>query len=125
MSGWLPVMTAWAGSGWGMVSLPLPGAQVILMPREGRLDNGVVIGSVYSNYTRPPATSPGELILTHQSGSSLHFTNSGFISITGDLHVTGNIYDAHGSLAQLRGIYDGHNHFINGGNPTSGPSQVA
>jgi hypothetical protein len=66
----------------------------------------------------------GEFWLVHQSGSFLKLHNDGSIESSagtwthhGDLHVSGNVYDNHGSLAQLRGHYNQHVHPPQGNPP--------
>jgi len=40
------------------------------------------------------------------------------VQIVGDLHVNVDVYDSHGSLAQLRGHYDVHTHGSLGSPPS-------
>ena len=117
LTGWLPVLSAWAGAGWGMVCLPAPGDQVLVVPQEGDAEHGVIVGANYSDAARAPAAPAGELWLVHSSGAALHLCNDGAVRITGDLRVGGDVYDQHGSLARLRGHYDAHSHGIAGSVP--------
>ncbi len=119
LTGWLPVLTQWAGSGWGMACPPIPGDQVLVLPQEGDAQHGLIIGRLFSNSVRPPQSEPGELTLKHQSGCSIRFLNSGIVSVVGDLHVSGDIYDTHGSLSKLRSDYNVHIHHTSGGQVTS------
>lgn len=118
LTGWLPVLSCWAGAGWGAVCLPAPGDQVLVVPQEGDAEHGVIVGSSYSDGVRAPAAPAGELWLVHRSGSSLRLGNDGTIRIAGDLHVDGDVHDRQGSLARLRGHYDVHVH----GGPGSPPN---
>jgi phage gp45-like len=122
LSGWLPVLTPWVGAGWGMSSPPSPGDQVLVIPQEGDVENGVVVGRAWSQDASVPNTPVGELWLTHKSGSYLRLLNDGTVSIKGDLRVQGDIYDQHGSLAQLRGHYKQHTHAVPQGGRTDSPS---
>src|SRR5690348_9355421 len=74
LTGWLPVLSPWTGAGWGMVCLPSPGDQVLVVAQEGSADNGVIIGGSYSSKRMPPPAPCGELWLVHASGSSLKLT---------------------------------------------------
>jgi hypothetical protein len=121
LTGWLPVLTQWAGSGWGMVCPPSPGDQVLIIPQEGDAQHGLIIGRLFSNLVRPPAADPGEITLTHQSGCSIRLLNSGVVAIQGDLHVSGNVYDSHGAVSKLRNDYNAHIHYTSGGEETSPP----
>jgi phage baseplate assembly protein V len=125
LSGWLPVASLWTGSGWGLVALPSPGQQVIVLAQEGRAEHGI-LGSLYSLQAAPPSAPVGELWLVHASGACLKLHNdgsiegkatvwnlSGTIALEGNLIVSGDITDqggTHGSLQQLRHIYDEHVH---------------
>ncbi len=117
LTGWLPVLSVWAGAGWGAVCLPASGSQVLVVPQEGDAEHGVIVGSCYSDAALPPAVPAGELWLVHRSGAALHLCNDGTVRIAGDLHVAGDVYDRQGSLARLRGHYDAHNHGGNGPPP--------
>ena len=110
MTGWLPILSAWVGSGWGVVALPAPGDQVFVLAQEGDADHGVIIGASFSSGVRPPTNIAGELRIVHASGSAITLRNDGHIYVEGDLHVKGDIYDQYGSLAQLRGHYNAHIH---------------
>ncbi|MCB8880418.1 phage baseplate assembly protein V [Acidisoma cellulosilytica] len=126
LSGWLPVASQWTGSGWGMVALPSPGQQVVVLAQEGRAEHGIVLGSLFSLQALPPNAPVGELWLVHASGSFLKLHNDGSIEgqapvwnltgtvrLQGDLLVSGDITDQNGtrgSLQQLRQIYDEHIH---------------
>jgi phage baseplate assembly protein gpV len=120
LSGWLPVIAAWVGAGWGLAAPLSPGDQVLVIPQEGDSEQGVIIGCVWSAVDTPMNVPAGELWLRHQSGSFLKLHNDGTIAlqaptvnITGNLVVTGNISDqngAHGTLAALRNAHDTHVH---------------
>ena len=110
LTGWLPLLSPWVGAGWGLSCPPSPGDQVLVLPQEGDAENGVVVGRAWSQAAAAPATPVGELWLTHQSGSYVRLLNDGTISMQGDLHVNGDVYDRHGSLAALRGHYNEHTH---------------
>jgi phage baseplate assembly protein gpV len=110
LTGWLPILSPWVGAGWGMVCLPSPGDQVLVIPQEGDAQQGVVIACAYSGNAPPPVAQVGEFWLVHQSGSFIKLLNDGTVQINGDLHVNGNVYDSHGSLAELRAHYDEHVH---------------
>ncbi len=121
LSGWLPIMSQWIGNGWGMVCPPAPGDQVLLVPQEGDIEQGVIVGGVFSVKQVPPSAPIGEFWLIHQSGSSLKLCNDGTIRIAGDLHVSGEVYDSHGPVSGLRRHYNTHTHLV-GNQATSSPT---
>ncbi len=121
-TGWLPVLSPWVGDGWGLSCPPSPGDQVLILPQEGDAENGVVIGRSWSQTAATPQTAVGELWLTHRSGSYVRLLNDGTIGIRGDVHVDGDIYDRHGSLAGLRDVYNRHTHPDPQGSQTGRPN---
>jgi hypothetical protein len=126
LSGWLPIAANWVGAGWGMVAPPSPGQQVVVVAQEGQAEHGIVLGGLFSLSAQPPPAPSGELWLVHQTGSFLKLHNdgsiegkatvwnlTGTIQLTGSLVASGDISDqsgAHGTLANLRTIYDEHVH---------------
>ena len=124
LTGWLPVLSPWVGSGWGMYCPPPPGDQVLVVAQEGEAEHGLIIGRAFSNVQVPPAVPVGEFWLMHKSGTFIKLQNDGTVQVQGDLHVVGDIYDRQGSLSRLRGHYDGHTHSDSRGGMTSVPNQT-
>jgi uncharacterized protein involved in type VI secretion and phage assembly len=132
LSGWLPVLSAWVGAGWGMAAPLTPGAQVLVIAQEGDAEQGVIVGAVWSAVDQPLPAPAGELWLQHQSGSFLKLHSDGTIAlqaavvnVTGNLVVSGDIADqngAHGTLAALRNAHDAHTHAVPQGGVTGLPS---
>lgn len=56
---WIRVTTPWAGKGWGSVSIPRIGNEVIVAFEEGDPDRPIIIGSVYNAEQTPPFSLPG------------------------------------------------------------------
>ena len=110
LTGWLPLLTPWVGNGWGLVCPPSPGDQVLVLPQEGDAEHGLVVAASWSAQTVPPAAPSGEFWLVHRSGSFIKLQNDGTIQVKGDLHVAGEVYDAHGSMSALRAHYNQHVH---------------
>lgn len=124
LTGWLPVLSPWVGAGWGMSCPPSTGDQVLVLPQEGDAEHGMIAARSWSRGMAPPATPVGELWLTHKSGSFIRLLNDGTVSVKGDLHVDGDVYDRHGSLAQLRGHYNQHKHADPQGGTTAPPNPL-
>jgi phage baseplate assembly protein gpV len=110
ITGWLPVLSAWVGAGWGMACPPSPGDQVFVLAQEGHSESGVIVGRAWSDQARAVAPPVGECWLVHSSGSFVKLVNDGTVQVQGDLHVQGDVYDRHGSLDRLRRNYDAHVH---------------
>jgi phage baseplate assembly protein gpV len=119
LSGWLPILSPWAGAGWGLVCPPSPGDQVMVLAQEGDAEQGVIVGAAFSTAQLPPAAPVGEFWLLHSSGSSIKLQNDGTIRMNGNLYVNGDVYDSHGPLSALRMHYDGHTHIDSRGGTTS------
>ena len=124
LTGWLPVLSPWAGAGWGVSCPPTPGDQVLVLPQEGDAEHGLIIARAWSRDSSAPATPVGELWLTHKSGSFVRLVNDGTVRVKGDLHVDGHVFDQHGSLAQLRDHYNAHRHPDPQGGVTERPSPL-
>ena len=135
LSGWLPLMSSWVGVGWGLCCPPAPGDQVLIVPHEGDPENAVVLGSIWHDGASPPPAPSGELWMVHVSGSFLKLKTDGSIAaqatqfefqgnlmVTGNVVASGQVQDGHGTLAQLRAVYDGHTHNISG-SATTVPNQ--
>jgi len=110
LTGWLPILTPWAGNGWGLVCFPSPGDQVLVIPQEANAEHGLVIAASWSDRATPPPAPCGEFWILHRSGSFLKLLNDGTIQIHGDLHVDGDVYDNHGPMSALRKHYNAHIH---------------
>ncbi len=51
---WVRVATPWAGQGWGSVTIPRMGNEVVVDFLEGDPDRPIVVGSVYNGEQTPP-----------------------------------------------------------------------
>ncbi len=123
VTGWLPVLSAWVGAGWGMACPPAPGDQVLVLAQEGDSDHGVIVGRAWSDQARAVAAPVGEFWLVHATGSFIKLCNDGSIQMQGDLRVAGDVYDRHGSLDRLRRHYDAHTRDDPQGGAVSTPNQ--
>jgi len=81
-SGWLPILTPYVGSGWGLQVGPSVGDLVTVTFQEGDQKVGVVIGSLFNTSDKPQAVPSGEFWLQHKSGSLLKFLNNGDVQLT-------------------------------------------
>lgn len=103
-SGWLPVAAAMVGGGWGIVSPPTVGEQVVIEPQEGDAEHGIITGRVFSTKQQPPKTytdqydqgsttsaQPGEFAIVNSDGTTFIRVVGGKVLIHGDLYVDGII----------------------------------
>ena len=56
---WVRVASPWAGKGWGEVTIPRIGNEVVVEFLEGDPDRPIIVGSVYNADQTPPFTLPG------------------------------------------------------------------
>lgn len=80
-TGWLPIGSIYAGSGFGVVALPDIDTEVTVVFEMGNINCGKILLSNYNANDNIPSVSPGEVILIHKSGSTLKFNNNGDIEI--------------------------------------------
>lgn len=81
ITGWLPIISPWAGNGWGVFCPPVAGAAVAIIPREGALDAAMLLPAFFNDVERPLPCPQGEFWLVHKSGSCLKFLNNGDVEI--------------------------------------------
>jgi phage baseplate assembly protein V len=124
LSGWLPILSAWTGDGWGMVCFPAVGDQVVVIAHDGDPANGVIVGALYSRKRKVPSCALGELHLIHSSGASIMLKNDGTVRITGDLYVSGDVFDHAGPMSRLRSAHNTHIHNDAVGRATSSPTTI-
>jgi phage baseplate assembly protein V len=119
LSGWLPIAATMVGSGWGLVSPPSNGEQVVVLAQEGDAEHGIIVGRVFSNDHQPPKTytdqyaqgntsnvQPGEIGLVHKNGAFLRLIGDrvlihGDLFIDGQVRATGNITSDQNVLATV------------------------
>lgn len=81
-TGWLPVGSTLVGAGWGLLTPPSLGDQVLVHFLDGNLQAGVVGVRFYSAKSAPMGGSkPGEFLLVHASGSRLRFLENGNVEL--------------------------------------------
>jgi phage baseplate assembly protein gpV len=130
LTGWLPVLTHSMGNGWGVVSLPQPGTQVMLTPQEGDGEEWAVSGRLFDTAALPPSVpaaingsasnaQPGEIALVSAAGAVVRLTADGSIYLQGNVNIAGNLVVSgdisdrnavHSTLDVLRRDYNTHVH---------------
>lgn len=124
-TGWLPIMSALAGNGWGMFA-PIPvGSQVKIEFLEGSVDVGMVSGALFSTEDAPLDVPSGEFWLVHVSGTALKLTNDGKLLLNSATEIdAGNLQNALFTLLThaFKATYNAHTHTSAApGSPTSAP----
>lgn len=124
---------------YGMTSHPHPGAELITLFLGGNRDHGIVIAVDDRRY-RLTGLAQGEVALYDDQGQKIHLTRSGIVidgagkpvtyvnvpkvTMPGDLEVAGNVSDAKGSMQEMRGTFNSHDHTGDSGGSTSKPRQT-
>ena len=118
----------------GWFANPSPGADLVIVQVMGTRDHLVALGGDVIGQNE--ASAAGEFGAKHAAGAFVHFTNDGKVTlqdaggaqvilqnngtvwVKGALMVTGDITDncqtKTETVAQARGIYDGHTHIVTG-----------
>ena len=61
---WMRVSQPWAGKGWGSVSIPRIGQEVIVDFLEGDPDQPIIVGRFYNGESMPPYPLPGSAVVS-------------------------------------------------------------
>jgi phage baseplate assembly protein V len=82
-TGWLKMVSPYAGNGFGIV-LPPPaeGTHVRVIFDMGDINNGVVVGATYNDVSVSPNVNFGDAAIFHQSGSQIVMKSDGSIVFT-------------------------------------------
>ena len=79
VTGWIPLTS------WGEIMPPKINTQVTVLFINGDLNNGIVLGKVFSRANPPPTdssvTQPGSFLLKTKNGTVIKITNSGQIEV--------------------------------------------
>lgn len=120
-TGWLPLVSAWVGNGWGMFSPPSIGDQIEVQFHDGDFDAGVACQRFFTDVNRPLTVPSGEFWLVHKSGSFVKLLSDGSISSKGTWNHQGDI-NVSGTVTGTTDVVGGgkslktHTHPVGGGN---------
>jgi type VI secretion system secreted protein VgrG len=89
---WVRVATPWAGNGWGMLSLPRLGQEVVVDFLEGDPDQPLITGRVYNAEQKPPYVLPDNATVStiksrSKQGGTADFNELRFEDKAGDEYV--------------------------------------
>ena len=84
-TGWVPLLSPWAGNGWGMICPPSIGDMCEMQFQEGHIDNGFACMRAYNSLHVPPqdgdVVDPGSFLLQNEAGASFKFKVDGSVEI--------------------------------------------
>ncbi len=91
-SNWIPISSMHVGNGFGMVIGPKIGDQLEIGFHQNDPSAARVIGRFHSEKDKAPEVESGEMLLKHESGSTIFFDKNGNIHIKsqGQLHINGS-----------------------------------
>lgn len=81
-SGFIPLATPWAGSGWGLYAPPAIGSQVSVIFIDSELEAGFVELQFFNAQTQPTSVDAGEFWIVHKSGAFFKLLNAGGLSFS-------------------------------------------
>ncbi|WP_053067706.1 type VI secretion system tip protein TssI/VgrG [Muribacter muris] len=90
---WIRVASDWAGAGWGMLSLPRIGQEVVVSFQEGDPDQPMITGRVYNALQQPPGHLPTSR--TQMYIKSKTYRGKGYNSIMFDDATNDELFDMH------------------------------
>ena len=82
LTGWLPIKSVWVGNGWGLFAPPSVGDWCDVEFHDFDEKDGKVGLRYFNDEDRPLNVPSGEFVLQHQSGSTLHFDNTGKVTLS-------------------------------------------
>ena len=114
---WVRVASPWAGNGWGMVSLPRLGQEVVVDFLEGDPDQPLITGRVYNAEQKPPYVLPDNATVStiksrSKKGAAADFNEMRFEDKAGEEYVLlhaqkDRLEFIEGTLKTQTGIGDG------------------
>lgn len=87
-TGWIPLFTPWAGSGWGMFLPPNIGDIIEVHYQDGSLQNAYAALRCFNFNELPDSVQSGEFWLIHQTGSFIKLTNDGNLTVSSGVNIT-------------------------------------
>lgn len=100
---------------YGFASRPAEGSEAIVVCVGGDRSHPVTVGTI-DRRSVGPDLEEGDVVVFSSSGDRILLPAAGGVQILGDvtvegsLQVSGDVSDAAGTLASLRGTYNGHTH---------------
>ena len=81
-TGFIPLPSHAIGSGWGIVTGPQVGDQFVMGFVGGDVEVPFIAGRLFSDQEKPPTVQSGEILMKHQSGSSIAMRADGSVAHT-------------------------------------------
>lgn len=82
LTGWLPVLAQSVGPGWGMHTPLKTGEQVLVLPHDGDMESGIIVGRCYSDVHRPPAASNSDMLFQSSGGAIVNLLTNGHVVVS-------------------------------------------
>lgn len=83
-TGWIPIGSMIAGSGYGVVAIPDIGTEVTVIFDEGNLQTGKIVLSNFNDMDKPPqGMIPGEILVQAKSGAKIKLDKNGHMVLNG------------------------------------------
>ncbi|RFB80024.1 hypothetical protein DYH55_00275 [Methylovirgula sp. 4M-Z18] len=79
-TGFIPLPSHAIGAGWGIVTGPQVGDQFVMGFIGGDVEVPFIAGRLFSDQEKPPTVQSGEILMKHQSGSSIAMRADGSVA---------------------------------------------
>ena len=83
-TGWVPMASSHIGNGFGVAVGPNIDDQVVVGFMEGDIDQPFIMGRMFSDKDNPPEAKSGEVVIKHQSGTTITIDKAGALTISND-----------------------------------------
>ena len=90
-SGWVPLAAQAVGNGWGILTPPAIGDQILVLMQDSDPEAGVAAWCLFNNVDVPPAVPTGEFWMVHKTGSYLKFLTDGSVAMNVAKNLTASV----------------------------------
>lgn len=90
-TGWVPLAAQAVGNGWGILTPPAIGDQILVLMQESDPDAGVAAWCLFNSIDVPPAVPSQEFWMVHKTGSYLKFLTDGSVSVNVTKNLTATV----------------------------------
>ncbi len=90
-SGWVPLAAQAVGNGWGILTPPAIGDQILVLMQDSDPEAGVAAWCLFNNVDVPPVVPTGEFWMVHKTGSYLKFLTDGSVAMNVAKNLTASV----------------------------------
>ena len=90
-SGWVPLAAQAVGNGWGILTPPAIGDQILVLMQDSDPEAGVAAWCLFNTVDVPPVVPTGEFWMVHKTGSYLKFLTDGSVAMNVAKNLTASV----------------------------------